>query len=300
VSIYGLYSQFTSTWFNFCTNVTDAAGNLREFQPFTDWRFRKAVVHAVNLTDININVNNRIWLQADNLIPPGTAPPGAYDPNAAPRYELNLTLTEQLLLEAMNDPMTQFTHYNGTPISAGVIDNSFGDANPRLIELYVPSGAETNQKVLTVLIQNLNQISIDNDMGLTWAIVTVPGGQQYTLAAQHRVHMYWGGWHADYNHIMNWLWPMLHSQGSYFSWNLINDTILDSLLAEVEAADKAGDAATVLAKSLEMVQRANEQVYYLMLWYRMSFFVRSSFLKNYYFNAALGSDVYTSMYYETN
>ena len=299
VNIYGLYPLYVTTWFNFCTNVTDVAGNLREFQPFCDWRFRMAVASAVNLTDINIYVNNRIWLEADNLIPPGTAPTGAYDPTIKPVYSFDLTKAAELLVDAMNNPKTQFTYYNGTPIPSGVVDNSFGPTKPRTIELYVPAGAVTNQKVLTVITENLNTISVNNNTGLTWTVVPVPGGQQYTLAAMHQVHMYWGGWHADYNHIINWLWPMLVSTGSYFSWNLINNTRLDALYKEVVAADRAGDAATMLEKSLEMVRIANEEVYYLYLWYRMQFNVRSSFLKNYYFNPALGADIYTAMYYET-
>ena len=65
-----------------------------------------------------------------------------------------------------------------------------------------------DQRILSTIASNLNQ-KVTRTMGLTFTIVPVPGGAYYTLAAKHQIYMYWGGWVADYNHLLDWLGPML-------------------------------------------------------------------------------------------
>lgn len=257
-----------------------------------------AVCSAVNLTDIAIHVQYRLWEVAKNVIPPGTAPEGSHNPNIAPAYSYNLTRCKELLIDAMNNPLTEFTYYNGTRIPPGIVDNSFGPDKPRTIELHYIAGATTEEKIVTTICTNLNRISWENRLGLTFTPVPVVGGQQYTLAALHQIDFYWGGWHADYNHVLNWLGPAYLSTGSYFSWNLINITRLDELYMEAFEADAAGDVERVVEISNEMNRIANEMWLYLLLWHRMDYFCRSTYLKGWYLNPALGLDYFAPMWFE--
>jgi len=303
-TIWGPWMEPVTVWFNYNTNVTDAAGRFKKFQPMADWRFRMAMACAVNMTDMNIYVNNRLGVEALNLIPPGTAPEGSYNPNIKPVYSFNLTKAEELLKDLWNNPMTSATHemyyYNGTRIPPGVVDNSWGPDNPQTIECYVPAGATHYERVLTTITENLNAIIWRNRpmRGLTFQVVPVPGGQQYTLASMHRIYMYWGGWHADYNHVLNWLGPMYLSTGTYFSWNLWNITRLDQLFNEAVEADARGDMKRLLEINNEANKLANEMILYLYLWHPMIYFVESSWLKDLYYNLAIAYEYVASMSYE--
>jgi len=294
---YGPYSTFVTDWMNLCSNVTDADGNLLEFQPMADRRIRLAICHSINLTEANINIMNGMNTVATNLIPPNTAPAGAYNPAIKPPWTYNLTKAAELLIDAMNNPITEFTFYNGAPIPPGIVDNSFGPSKPRTIELYVPSGATSWQEIWTTIAENINSISIQNDLGLTFAVVPVPIGQQYTLAMEHRVYAYWGGWVADYNHVLNWLGPMYVSTMAYFAWNLWNITALDALYEDAVAADEAGDVTMLLSINDEMNAMVNDAVYYFWMFYDTDYFIRSSYLKGWYYNPALGVEYFATMYY---
>src|SRR5208337_3795924 len=86
LTLKGPYPSFVTDWYSFLTNVTDATGTVRKFQPFADVRFRLAVADSINLTDAEININNRFGQVANQLIPPGTAPAGSYNPDLTPIY----------------------------------------------------------------------------------------------------------------------------------------------------------------------------------------------------------------------
>jgi len=200
-TIHGPFPQFATDWFNFITNVTDTSGHVRKFQPFADIRFRLAVADSVNLTDINVNVNNNMGQVANNLIPPGTAPEGAYDPTIKPIYSFNLTKVKELITNAQEHPLTHFVDVNGHPYPRGTIDNSFSPSNPQTIEIYVGQADELDQRILSAAASNLNRMSAS--LGLTFTIVPVPGGEYYTLASEHEIYLYWGGWVADYNNLID-------------------------------------------------------------------------------------------------
>lgn len=308
VTIHGLFPQFTNTWFNFITNVTDTNGNLRRFQPMADRRIRLAIANAVNLTEINEYVNNRLGQVANNLIPPGTAPQGAYNATIKPPWSFNLKNAAELIVDAMKNPITSFTHYNGTPIPEGKVDNSFGDIDndgtvelSYTIEMYVGAADTVSQRILSTIAVNLNAIARDAPVGkatgLTFVVVPVPGGQQYTLASRHQIYFYWGGWVADYNHVLNWLTPMYMSTGTYFAWNLMNYTVLDEYVTKALAAEARGDINGLLKYSSLANQFANDQVLYFYLFYPMTYFVRSSYLKGWYFNPAIAAEYFAPMYY---
>jgi len=296
---YGPFSQFTTWWLDYNTNVTKPDGTLREWQPFADWRIRMAVASSVNITDMNINVNNRLGVVASNIVPPGTFPTGSYNQSVGPTFSFNLTRAEELLNASRDNPLTSFTYYNGTPIPSG-IDNSFGPdfAHPKAVEFYVQAGADTFQLVLTQMADALNSIADDNDLGIRFNVVIVPGGQQYTLASSHLIDSYMGGWICDYNHVMNWLGPMYLSTGTYFSWNLWNLTQLDDLYWLAVAADEAGDFDEMLRLNSEMNTMANEALTYMVWWHPTMQFARSTWLKGWYINKNYGVDLWSTMYYE--
>jgi len=315
VTIHGPFEQLVTVWFNFCTNVTDPiTGKLKKFQPMADIRFRMAIASAANLTDLNIYANNKLGVEAQNLVPPGTTPEGAYNASNKPAYSFNLTRVEELLVDAWLHPLKSSTHvmtyYNGTQIPAGVVDNSFSETNQQTIEMYVRAEATQYEWVLLTIAENLNRITMrtynpvtgernpsGEQLGLKFTVVPVPGGQEYTLASRHEIYMYWGGWAADYNHVINWLGPMYLSTGTYFSWNLWNITSLDNLYWQALEADRVGDVAQLLNVNNQMNRIANDMVLYLWLWHPMAFFVGSSFLKGWYYNPALQGEYIASLYY---
>jgi ABC-type transport system substrate-binding protein len=299
-TVHGTFPTFNTWWLDFNSNVTNPDGTLKDWQPFADWNIRMAVACAVNMTYMNIYVNNRLSILANNIIPPGTVPTGSYNPDVKPTFSFNLTRTEELLNASRDNPLTSFTYYNGTTVPPGVIDNSFASdyAHAKVVELYVQSGATTFIEVLTTMTDNLNAITKGLDMGITFRVVIVPGGQQYTLASSHLIDAYMGGWIADYNHVINWLQPMYLSTGTYFSWNLWNITRLDDLYAEAVIADQEGNVTGLLAINDEMNALANQILPYMVWWHDTEYYTRSTWLQGWYLNTNYGVDLYSAMYFE--
>jgi len=243
------------------------------------------------------------------LIPPGTNPPGSYDPDLRLVYSFDLKKAAELLVDAMKNPLTSFTFPNGTAIPSSMgIDNRFGDIDgdgtvdrPYTIEMYVGAADVLHQKILTTIATNLSPMARNtprgNATGLTFSVVPLPGGQQYTLASKHQIYMYWGGWVADYNHVLDWLGPMYLSSGTYFAWNNINYPALDGYVNAAYAADQAGNLAALLQNNALANEFANDQVLYFYTIYPLAYFTRSSFLKGWYFNVALATEYFAPMYY---
>jgi ABC-type transport system substrate-binding protein len=299
-TVHGVFPTFNTWWLDFNTNVTTAGGGLKDWQPFADWRLRMAASCAVNMTYMNIYVNNRLSILANNIVPPGTVPAGSYNPDVKPTFSFNLTRAEELLNDTRDNPLTSFTYYNGTTVPAGLIDNSFGPdfVHGKVVELYVQSGATTFIEVLTTMTDNLNAIAKRLDMGIRFNVVIVPGGQQYTLASAHMIDSYMGGWICDYNHVMNWLQPMYLSTGTYMSWNLWNITALDDLYDDAVIADREGNVTRLLEINDEMNTLANEILIYMVWWHDTEYFTRSTWLKGWFLNTNYGVDLWSTMYYE--
>jgi len=299
-TVHGVFPTFNTWWLDFNTNVTKAGGGLKDWQPFADWRLRMAVSCAVNMTYMNIYVNNRLSILANNIVPPGTVPTGSYNPDVKPTFSFNLTRAEELLNATRDSPLTSFTYYNGTAVTSEVIDNSFGPnyVHGKVVELYAQTGATTFIEVLTTLTDNLNAIAKRLDIGIRFNVVIVPGGQQYTLASSHLIDAYMGGWIADYNHVLNWMQPMYLSTGTYMSWNLWNITALDDLYYEAVIADQEGNITRLLEINDEMNTLANQILPYMVWWHDTEYFTRSTWLKGWYLNTNYGVDLWSTMYYE--
>ena len=318
VTIHGPFEQFQNVWLSLCTNVTDASGKLKKFQPMCDYRVRRAIASSFNVTDINVFVNNKLGEVAPNVVPPNTVPDGSYNPDIKPSWSFDLAKAEEMLVDAWLHPIRSSTHVinyygNESRIPGGVVDNSFSESNPQLIELYYAAGATNFERTLATIAENLNRIcrrtydpvtgarsTADNaqSLGLSFAVIPVPGGQQYTLASQHKIYGYTGGWVADYNHVLNWLGPAYLSSGTYCSWNYWKIPELDTLYDEAVAADKAGDVDELLSINDEMNTLVNKVIPYVWLWYPLLYYVRSSWLKGWYVNPSFGVDVWSSMYFE--
>jgi ABC-type oligopeptide transport system substrate-binding subunit len=305
VTAHGVYPTLNTWWLDFDTNVTSIDGSFKSWQPFADWRFRMAVSCSVNMTYMTIYVNNRLSVLANNIIPPGTFPDGSYNPTIKPTFSYNLTRVRELLLDAYENPLDSTSYdmyyYNGTKIPAGVVDNTFSAAKPKVVELYVQSGATTFIQVLTSMTENLNTLArnvTDSKTALQFRVVIVPGGQQYTLAAKHQIDSYMGGWIADYNHIIDWLMPMYYSRGTYPSWNRWNITTLDDLYQQAVEADKEGNFTKLVQLNDQMNIIGNQLLLYMVWWHDTEYFVRSSWLQGWYLNPVYGLDLWSTMYYE--
>jgi hypothetical protein len=264
-----------------------------------DKRIRLAICDAVNLTEINIDVNNKLGSVPNQLIPPGTLPAGSYNASIQSLYSYNLTESAILIVDAMKHPLTSFTYENGTAIPPDIVNNTFGPSNPQTIPIYYIAGDTLDEKLLTELATNLNGIAATNNTGLTFTLVPVPGGEQYTLESEHQIYMNWGGWVADYNNVLDWLDAMYLSTGTYPLWNNMNYTTLDMYVKSAKAADAAGNATGVLHWSYLANELANKEVMYFYDFYPEAFFVRSSFLQGFYYNPALDVPYFAAMHYST-
>jgi ABC-type transport system substrate-binding protein len=296
VTIHGPYTTLSQTFFSFLTNVTDSAGRVREFQPFADLRFRLAVADTVNMTDANININNRLGTVSNMEIPPGTAPDGSFNPAIKTIYSLDLAKSEALLLDAQKNPLKQFVDFDGHPYPAGTIDNSFGPTMPRSIEFCADSGDTVAQKILAIMVTNLNGISQKDNLGLTFSIALVPGGQQYTLASRHQLYMYAGGTLADYNYVIDFLGWEASSTG-LLGWHNWNITILNTLLGQAFDADRRGDVQSLLQVNNEIWTLINQAVIYQYLFFPSDFAVTTSYLQGYFYNSASPFPYYASYSY---
>src|SRR2546430_2366348 len=85
-------------------------------------RFRQAFADSVNLTQINLQVNNNLGKVANGLEPPGIPPQGSYNASLKPAYSYNPHEVQSLLLSAMQNPITQFRFENGSAAPPGVLD----------------------------------------------------------------------------------------------------------------------------------------------------------------------------------
>lgn len=284
VTIYGPFPTLHNFYFPFITNVTEPTGNIRKFQPFADIRFRLAVADAINLTDANIYINNKLGVVKNELALPALGPPGSWNPDVKPIYSYDLTKAEQLLVDAQKNPLTHFVDMNGHPYQSGVIDNSFGPTKPQVIVFYNPTGDTVNEKILTTLISNLNDISTRDNLGLTFTVADVPGGQQFTLASEHSIYLYTADWYADYNHIMDYLTAIFFAGGNMPQWDNFNVTALNTLFHQAVEADRNGDVQSLLRIHNEMEIIANQQVMYIYTFDVLQFSVTTSYLRGYFFN----------------
>ena len=290
--VFGTYPSLITQWFEFGTNITNADGSFRSFQPFSDWRLREAVSVAVNMTDAAINIANGLATPANTVIPPGTNPAGSYSSSINAHQDYNLTYAEQLLKAAAATPLMSscgcMHFYNGTLIPAGAVDNTFTATHPQTITLTYTTGGLVGQKIENQIAINLNSISIKDKLGLTFVTQPLPSGNRYTQMAEHHLDYAPAGWVADYNWVTDWLGPMLLSTGTYFSWSLWNNTALDQAVNSALAADAAGNAAQLAAFSVQAQQIENAAHYFQWEFYPANWYPVTTWMHGFYYNIAIG------------
>lgn len=308
VSIYGPVSGLSTLFEIFDQNVTNPlTGSEYSFQPFADLRFRLAFADAVNMTEINEDVNNKLGQVATNVVAPGLAPSGSFNSTMQPRYSYNPDESAQLLLQAMENPLTNFTFYNGTAAPTGYFNNSFGCTAAQLsanggtcaspistpaINLYVGSADTVDIQVFTQIAEVINNISSTYNMGLTVSVVPVPTGTLLTeaLGAANPYYVYSLGWFADYNWVVDFTGAMYAPNQAYPGpdhWNL---TEMGNLYQQ-QVADTADNNVTGIVQTTQIMNEiANQGVMYLWTIYPLNILVMTSNVHGWMYNPATSTN----------
>jgi len=297
VALYGPYTQFSTLFAHFATNVTNKfTGQLYTFQPFADIRFRLAFADSVNMSQINQDVNNKLGQVANTVIPPGLPPLGSYNASIPLRYSYNPDEAASLMLQAMQSPITKFTFFNGTAAPAGLFNNTFGCRSlgsggtcsspvPQTITLTFSTGDTISEGIYQQIASTINNISVTYNMGLTVDVVPLPIGQMITELSN--LYSYSLGWVEDYPWVTDFLTGMYSptaNYGSYDHWNL---TAMNSLTTQMLAASASNNSTGLIKVAGLMNELANQQVMYLLQLYPAAFTVMTTNVHGFFFNPSL-------------
>jgi len=281
VIFHGPYPYYNTGWVQFNLNVTNTAGTLLSFQPFADIRFRLAVEDSANVTDVLQSVTYGLDQYANWMFPPGTLPSGADKVVTQPAYSYNLTEAANLLQAACKNPLTHFVNVAGHPIANGTVNNS---CSGQTVNLYYQAGDTITEKILTEAVSNLNTISGNDNLGITFTPVPVPAGTLYTLAGEHEIYAYWAGWIDDYNWVVDWLGPMFGSTGTYPSWSNYNFTQWNNLVLQGTLADESGNLTGLVKVAALMGTLSNENGYYWLNEYQLYYDFISTWIHGWFYN----------------
>lgn len=297
VSINGPFSSFINSAIGFDTNVTDpTTGRLYSFQPFADVRIRLAFSDAVNMSQIDEDINNNLGQVASNIIPPGLSPPGAYNASITPRFSYDLDQAQNLLLDAMMHPITSFTYANGTAAPHGVFNNTFGCASLnsndqcsspvyQTVSLVYTAGDAVDENVMTTIAENINNISATYNMGLTVVVAPYPGGQLSTEGDSGDLYVFSGlDWLADYPYITDYIPTLFPASGVWFAINHFNFTEMNELSTEAMTYAQKDDTVALLRVSSQMVALSNQNVMFLVEFYPENIVVMTSSIHGFYYN----------------
>ncbi|MHB8566027.1 MAG: ABC transporter substrate-binding protein [Nitrososphaerales archaeon] len=305
VTLWGPYQELKTNLFYFGVNVTNAlTGDYYKFQPFADIRFRLALADSVNMTVMNQLYNNNLGSVAQNLIPPGLAPAGVYNPSIEPVYNYNLTAVGSYLLDAMLHPLTKFTFTNGTAAPTGFFNNTFGCpalnsqgqcTNPiaQTITMSYPNGRAVQEAIFNQMASVLNGISSQYNMGLSFVLQPLPIGQLYAEAFSGYLYFRGsGGYGADYNYVLNFLaanFPPGSPGAAAVGWNL---TAMGPLYQQAVKASASGNLSGLIQVTNQMNELANQEVMYMYTFYPAVFYVTTSVVQGFQFNPALDGNIY--------
>ncbi|HEV2137985.1 MAG TPA: ABC transporter substrate-binding protein [Nitrososphaerales archaeon] len=302
VKINGPFTQYASYFIPLNTNVTNPfTGTFYQFQPFADLRMRLAFADSVNLTTVNSQYNNNLGQVANEVVPPGIPPAGAWSSSVTVPYSFNPHKVQQLLLDAMQNPITKFNLVNGTAAPAGMFNNAFGCAHlnaggkcdsptGQTVSLVYATGDTVDEQILNQIAGTINNVSSTYNMGLTVAVTPVPCGQMVSQAFSGQVYA-WAescfGWFDDYPWSMDFLGPILAPGGIYTApggWNL---KAMGTLWTQAQAANAAGNSAGVVSATNAMVNLGNQQVMDICTFYPEIYMVMTSNVQGFYFNPAI-------------
>jgi ABC-type transport system substrate-binding protein len=279
-SVYGPYPLYAVSFDPFGLNVTNPlTGSYYKFQPFADRRIRLAVADSINLTEINLDINNKLGQVANGLIPPGLPPVGSYNASLSAGYSFNLTATQDLLVDAMMHPLTSFTFKNGTEAPSGYFNNTFGCptlsssgtcSNPvsQTIQLAVVSGDTLDQDIDTDIASMINNISSTYNMGLSVQVLPLPSGGYSTEEFSSELYFPSGqGWIEDYPWSTDFTGAMFAPGGSYSgpgNWNL---TEMGNLNNQATQDSASGNNSGLVIVTNLMSELANQEVMYIWTFY---------------------------------
>ncbi len=302
VTIYGPFSQYATLFIPLDTNVTNPfTGTYYKFQPFADLRLRLAIADSVNLTQINVQVNNKLGQVANNLEPPGIPPAGTGVSSMQTKYSYNPDEVQSLLLDAMMHPLTQFTYKDGTAAPAGTFDNSFGctalNANnqcdhpvPQSIPLVYATGDTVDEAILNQIAGTVNTISANYNMGLTVQVTPLPCGQMTSEAFSGQVYA-WAeacfGWYDDYPWALDFLGPILAPGGIYTAPGGWNTKQMATYWSDAQKADAQQNRPALIQAINSMIALGNEQVSDIWTFYPAIYMVMTSNVHGFYFNPAI-------------
>lgn len=278
ISLYGPFTTFQTNLELFSTNVTDSfTGSFYSFQPFADLRLRLAFADSVNMTQINEDINNNVGQVAINGMPPGFPPNGTYNTSITPIYSYNLTAVQDLLLQAMENPITHFTLENGTAAPPGMFNNTFGCSEAALkanggtcaspvaqtIQIEYPTGQTVDQTIMTEIAEAVNNVSDTYNMGLTVTVVPMPLGIQTIDGFSGYLYLWTSFAAADYPWAVDFLGPLYDPHNIFTGpagWNLPEE---GNLFNQAVAATADGNTSGVVAASNLMNEISNQEVQYL-------------------------------------
>jgi peptide/nickel transport system substrate-binding protein len=301
ISLYGPYTTYSTFFDPFEMNVTNPqTGNFYTFQPFADQRIRLAFADSVNMTEQNIDVNNRQGSVANGLIPPGLPPAGAYNASLTPAYSYNPDAAAQLLLQAMETPITHFTFTNGSAAPAGLFNNTFGCptlpssgtcAHPvsQSINLVYSTGDALDGSIMTTIASTINNISVTYNMGLTVNVQPVPSGQMLTEAFGSQLYMYALGWIDDYPWVNDFLGAMYGPGGSYPGPDGWNITAMGNYWTQAQVASSSDNITGLLKVTQDMNELANNGVMYLWTTHTYGMLAMTSNVRGEQFNPSLST-----------
>lgn len=316
INIYGPYSQFATSYEQFSSNVTNIfTGDLYTFQPFADIRFREAFADAVNMTEINVDVNNRLGEVANELIPPEIPPTGSYNASIPTYYAYNLTNAQNLLLSAMEHPLTQFTFFNGTAAPPGVFNNTFGcptlpssgtcaNPVPQTITAYYPSGDTVDGDIMDQIATVVNNISSTYNMGLTVDVVPEPEGQMFTYEFSDHLAFAVSGYVDDYPWAGDFIGGELGGGGqqpAFYGWNF---TSLHTLYLQVLQDQASGNNSALISDINTAALQMNKEVLQIWTFYPLTVNGGSSSViapftsdvQGYFYNPSLYGTYFATLY----
>jgi peptide/nickel transport system substrate-binding protein len=299
VSLYGPYTGFHTDMDLFATNVTNQITKLYyAFQPFADIRFRLAFADSVNMTQINLSIDNGLGRVAINGMPPGFPPAGTFNTSIVPIYSFNPDKSAQLLIQAMQQPLTKFNFENGTAAPAGVFNNTFGCSSlgsngacthsvPQTITLSYPSGDSVNQQIDTQIASVINNISETYNMGLSVQLAPIPQGIEVVDGFSGYLYFWSSSADADYPWSIDFTGP-LYAEYNLFTgpagWDL---SVLGNLYNQAFTDTATNNITGLVAATNMMNEISNQEVQYLWTLYPAFYQPITSNVKGFYFNPSV-------------
>jgi ABC-type transport system substrate-binding protein len=307
VSVDGPYPMVGGFGLAFDLNVTSPSGAYYKFQPTADVRFREAIADSVNLTALNSDVNNNLGQVSTSVLPPLTSPPGSYDSSIPPGYGYNPDAVQNLLLSAMEHPITRFTFENGTAAPPGTFDNTFGCTTlspstnqctspvPATLTLNYAAGDTVNEAIEAQIAGVMNNVSATYNMGLNVVVQPLPIGYMYANTAHEYVYNI--AWSVDYPWV-TWIIQIIltpgHGLPSGDGWYGTADNALYNQALE---ADESGNITGLIAVTHEITALENQQLIYLPTFWGLYTAVMTSNIQGFYWNAALVPTLYFAPLY---